>query len=55
MKKYKEAENKKLGKAVLKNAAEAVVKSRDSLEIKGDLPKDLENVCLFLLFLLSTF
>jgi hypothetical protein len=48
---FQEAENKKLRKSVLKNAAEAVVKSRDVLEDKGDLPQDLETV----LFILCCF
>jgi hypothetical protein len=49
LKRFQEAENEKLRKSVLKNAAEAVVRSRDLLEDKGDLPKDLEKV-LFILF-----
>jgi hypothetical protein len=53
LKRYKEAENEKLRKAVSKEAADAVVKSRDVLEDKGDLPKDLEKVCFwFFSFLL---
>jgi hypothetical protein len=41
---FREAENEKLRKAILKNAADAVVRSRDSLEVMEDLPKDLEKV-----------
>jgi SPX domain protein involved in polyphosphate accumulation len=48
LKKYNDAENEKLKKAVLKNAAASVVKNKDELEIKEDLPKDLERVCIFL-------
>ena len=48
LKKYNDAENEKLKKAVLKNVAASVVKNRDELEIKEDLPKDLERVCFFL-------
>ena len=47
LKKYNEAENLKLKKAILKNAAESVRKSRGTLEVKEDLPKDLEKVCFF--------
>jgi hypothetical protein len=43
--KFKEAENEKLRKAILMNAANAVLRSRDLLEVKEDLPKDLEKVC----------
>lgn len=46
--KFKEAENEKLRKAILMNAANAVLRSRDLLEVKEDLPKDLEKVCSFL-------
>jgi hypothetical protein len=49
-KRYEEAENGKAGRAVLKEAADAVVKSRDLLEDKGDLPKDLEKVRFFLFY-----
>ena len=48
LKKYNDAENQKLKKAVLKNAAASVVKNKDELEIKEDLPKDLERVGIFL-------
>jgi hypothetical protein len=44
LKKFKDAENEKVKKTILKNASEAVIKSRDTLEVKGDLPKDLEKV-----------
>jgi len=48
LKNYNDAENEKLKKAVLKNAAASVVKNREELEIKEDLPKDLERVSFFL-------
>jgi hypothetical protein len=46
--KYKMAKNEKGRKEILKNAVDAVEKSRELLEDKGsDLPKDLKTVCLF--------
>jgi hypothetical protein len=50
LKKFREAENEKVRKAILKNTAVAVAKSKDLMEVEEDLPKDLENVRLFLLF-----
>ena len=45
LKKYQVEENEKQRRAVLKNVAEAVVKSRDLLEEKtDDLPKDIQTV-----------
>lgn len=47
--KYKDARNEKERKAVMKNAAEAVVENRNLLENKGgNLPKDLPNVRIIL-------
>lgn len=57
LKKFKEEKNEKLKKGILKNTAEAVVKSKDTLEVQGDHPKDLEKVCFFVSlfpFLLSS-
>jgi hypothetical protein len=46
VKEYEEARNQKGRKAVLKNAAKAVLDGKDLLEDQGvDLPKDLETVC----------
>ena len=58
LKKYQVEENEKQRRAVLKNAAEAVVKSRDLLEEKtDDLPKDIQTVPLsffsFFLFFIT--
>ena len=58
LKKYQVEENEKRRRAVLKNAAEAVVKSRDLLEEKtDDLPKDIQTVPLsffsFFLFFIT--
>jgi hypothetical protein len=48
---YKIAKNEKGRKAVVAKAVEAVQKSRDLLEDKGDsLPNDLQSVCLHLFF-----
>ena len=45
LKKYQVEENEKRRRAVLKNTAEAVVKSKDLLEEKtDDLPKDIQTV-----------
>jgi hypothetical protein len=47
--KYKDARNEKERKAVMKNAAEAVVENRNLLENQGgNLPKDLPNVRIIL-------
>jgi hypothetical protein len=49
VKKYKMETNEKGRKAVVKNASNAVLKSREEQEQEGvDLPKDLETVCLFI-------
>ena len=49
LKKFKDAQNEKQKRAVLKNACDAVVKSRDLLEDKTvALPKDLSAVHLFI-------
>lgn len=43
---YKSAKNEKGRKAVLKDAADAVMRSKELLEDGGaDLPKDLQTVC----------
>ena len=53
VKSYDAAKNAKGRKEVLKNVAEALWKSKDSLEEKGEeLPKHLEMVC-FLHFLFA--
>jgi hypothetical protein len=45
---YKEATNQKNKAVIIKNAADAVAKSRDLLEDTAmDLPKDLKTVCLY--------
>ena len=45
LKKHQVEENEKRRRAVLKNVAEAVVKSRDLLEEEtDDLPKDIQTV-----------
>ena len=49
--KFKDAENGKLRKEVLKNAAESVWTTRGIMEGKGNLPKDIEKVCIFFCFL----
>jgi hypothetical protein len=50
-KKYKISKNEKGRKAIVKNAANAVLKSREQQEDEGvDLPKDLETVCPFIDF-----
>jgi hypothetical protein len=44
--KYKVAQNQKCRVLVIKNATEAVIKSRHLLKDTGiDLPKDLNTVC----------
>ena len=49
VKNYEEAKNEKGRKEVVLNAVDAVKKSRDLFEDKGDfLPKDLQAVCLYL-------
>ena len=55
LKKYQVEENEKQRRAVLKNAARVVVKSRDLLEEKtDDLPKDIQTVPLsFFLFFIT--
>lgn len=55
LKKFKDAENEKVKKTILKNASEAVIKSRDTMEVKGDLPKDLEKVHFFLCSIILSF
>lgn len=51
VKNYEEAKNEKGRKEVVSNAVDAVKKSRDLFEDKGDfLPKDLQAVCLYLIF-----
>lgn len=48
VKNYEAAKNEKGRKAVVSNAADAVRKSRNLFEDKGDfLPKSLEPVCLY--------
>lgn len=55
LKKFQEAGNQKLVKAVLKDSAEAVTQNKDLLEFKGELPKNLEGVrsVLFSVFLFN--
>ena len=54
IKQYKAAKNDKGRNVVIANVAEAVKKSRETLEDKGiGLPKDLQIVCLFFLILCS--
>ena len=48
--KLKDVENGKLRKAVLKNTAESV-RTSSIMEGKGNLPKDIEKVCIFFCFL----
>jgi hypothetical protein len=56
LKKYKEAENEKRRKGVLKDAADAVVESRGLLEDKGEsLPKDLKTVRFFFFLFMFCF
>jgi hypothetical protein len=56
LKKYKDAENEKQRKAVLKNAADAVTESKDLFEGKGvALPKDLQAVLSFFLSFFFSF
>ena len=47
--KFKDVENGKLRKAVLKNAAESVQTSRGIMEGKGNLPKEGLHLLLFLM------
>lgn len=56
VKKYEEAKNDKGRKAVVSNAVDAVLKSRNLFEDEGDsLPKDLPAVCLHFFFFLCPF
>jgi hypothetical protein len=49
--KYKNAQNQKGRKEVLRNAAEAVMKNSNLREDKTvDLPKDLPTVCFYFIF-----
>jgi hypothetical protein len=54
IKQYKDAKNDKSRNVVIANAADAVKKSRETLEDNSvDLPKDLQHVCLFFFILCS--
>jgi hypothetical protein len=59
VKQFKEEKNAKGRKTVVKNASDAVKKSKEDLEDANDLPRDLETVCIslgsFLLFTFSNF
>ena len=56
VKNYEEAKNDKGRKAVLSNAVDAVQKSKNLFEDKGDsLPKDLQAVCLHFFSISATF
>jgi hypothetical protein len=52
VKSYNKATNEKSRGIIVKNAADAVLKSRHLLKDKGiDLPNDLKQVCVFSLYL----
>lgn len=47
---FKDAKNEIGRKAVVKNAVDAILMSRNGQEDAGDLPKDLQTVALFFMF-----